>query len=445
MSGEAVESRLGRYGGRLLDAILLGVPLALIERANASLTGSLFAQPWRILWIVAPLAVATWLLWRQVIKHQALQVRGPMLLFLIGYLSIFTLAASSDLLAWRRSTVTFEEGLRPRAWLLPAGWGDWHYWLAKRVHEDRLVVITMDTVPSTALAGAQRVDFATLIQLARHDGAAGIAFDYFFEDASPLDPILCGAVDAARAESIPVIGGQRLKQDSSGGPPYPGMYPAGLEVCFPPAHRGLLHAYADADNVVRQIVLRALVRDSAAFSLIVATQFPGSHTFAEGTLLQFVEPRDGLWVIPYSELARLSTERLHSLFYRHFILVGQRSPRETIPTPFGDRLGVVIHAAAISSLLNDNWIRRPVWWSSLLVMVVACYVVAGVVLSESSKARMWIVVAGLSVALFAGAALAMWVWQVWLDIIYPMVAMWLLFALLLTLRKRLAHGAATTV
>src|SRR5262249_25796599 len=118
-------------------------------------------------------------------------------------------------------------------------------------------------------------------------------------------------------------------------------------------------------------------------------------------------------------------------------LVGERSPEETFHTPFGDRPGVEVHAAAIASLLDGVWIERPPWWSGLLIIVVACYLIAVLVEDGLSVRTLVLIALGISVFLVGGSALAMRLWQVWLDVIYPLVAIWLLLGLLLMLRKKL--------
>jgi len=92
---DPARERFTKYGEKLLEPIFVAVPLGVISAVMLWITKSITAQPWHILLFLAPMSVVTWMLWRWVTRRGSLQLRGPMLLFLIGYLSIFSLAAPS--------------------------------------------------------------------------------------------------------------------------------------------------------------------------------------------------------------------------------------------------------------------------------------------------------------------------------------------------------------
>lgn len=441
--GVLTPERLARYRERLLEAAILGCPIAVIEWGVGRISARLTSQPWHILWFVVPLALAAWVAWQGAMKRRSFRIRGAMLVFFICYLSAFSLAGASDLLVWKRSTVIDPEEA-PRHWLLPAGWGDWRYRFAARdAPEPRLVVMTMEPPEQGATRSAIRFELARLIQLAASKHAAGVAFDFHFgPEPSEVDAFLCGIVHGA---GIPVMAGERVVRGSLGIPRAEG-YPSSVEPCFPEERRGHLLAYRDADGVVRNVGLRT--REGwDSLGLKVAAQLsrdrPQEQAIKpEARMMQFLFPDPGFPVLEYETLASLPSGELDVLKGR-FLLVGERSRPETFHTPFGDRLGVEVHAAAVGALLAGHWITQPPWWSGLLILVVACYLVAALAADGASARKLVAVALGISAFVVAAAALAMRLWYVWLDVVYPLAAVWPLLGLLLLLRRRLGAMPAT--
>lgn len=135
-------------------------------------------------------------------------------------------------------------------------------------------------------------------------------------------------------------------------------------------------------------------------------------------MMQFLFPVPGFPVLEYEKLASLPSGELEVLKGR-FLLVGERSRPETFHTPFGDRLGVEVHAAAIEALVTGHWITRPPWWSGLLILVVACYLLVVLAADGASVLKLVAVALGISAFVVAGAALTVRLWYVWLDVVYP--------------------------
>jgi CHASE2 domain-containing sensor protein len=429
-------TRFRDYREQLIAAAILGLPLAAITWILDTVSGALTAQPWHVLWFMGPLAVAAWIAWRQVMKRGALRVRGAMLVFLGCYLAVFSFAVASDLLVWKRSTVAVDQAQLARNWLLPARWGDWRYRFARPAPPpDRLVVITIQKPDTAATPEELRFDVARLVQIAAQNGASGIAFDFYFgQKPSNVDAFLCTVVKNA---GIPVIAGQRVVKGQAGRM-FAERYAPAIEPCFPDERRGHLIAYADADGVIRQVVLRISgIADSTSLSLRVASLLDPDRPLPPGNLLRFVESRDTFPSLPSETLAGLPAGELGGVLHGRWVLVGERSPAEMFHTPFGDRLGVEVHAAAIGALLGGAWIERAPWWSGFFIMVVACYLIAALTAQGASRQKLLLVAFASSILVVGGAALAIRFWQVWLDVIYPVVAVWLLLGLLLVLRRRL--------
>ncbi|GAO03558.1 CHASE2 domain-containing protein [Anaeromyxobacter sp. PSR-1] len=430
--GVLTPERMERWRERLLEAALIGVPLAVIQWAVGRLSARVTSQPWHVLWFVAPLAVAAWLAWQAVVRRRTFRPRGPMRAFLVCYLAVFAVAGAADLLVLTRTTVVYEHE-PPRHRLLPAGWGDWRYRVARRYSADQvpLVVVVEPAPGSTTSRSAARFELARLVALAERAGAAGVALDFYFgEEPSPADALLCATVQRARK---PVIAGERTVKLPH---IHAEAYAPTLEPCFPPERRGHLLAYRDADALVRTVGLRTL-RGTPSLSLQVATQLAGGPVAPEGELMQVVFPRDEFLVVAAEELARLDLGDLKD----RFLLVGERSDAETFQTPFGPRLGVELHAAAVGTLLTGTWIRRPPAWCGALLLLVACYLLAALAAAGASTGKLFATAAAVTAFVVGGAAISMRLWNVWLDVVYPVAAVWPLAVLLALLRRRLAAAS----
>ena len=443
----ASAERLQRLKERLLDTAILGLPIALINLVHTKIIGDLTSAPWHILWFIAPLAVAAWVLWSQLRRQGTIRVRGAMLPFLVCYLSVFTLASGSDLLVWRRQTVALDEAALPRNWLAPAGWGDWRYRFVRHPPEidSPLVVVTMEKPGPDATRNAVRFELARLIRIASASGAKGVAFDFYFgREPSDVDAFLCRVVADA---GITVMAGERVSQGRHGDLRAE-SYPDSISPCFPPDHRGHLIAFRDADGVIRQVALRLADASSTSLSAQVASQLGWDRARLKGEVFQFVEPARGIRPVSYEDFRDYGKDELTRKLRGRFILVGERSQAETFQTPFGKRLGVEVHAAAIWSLVTGSWIVRPPWWSSLLIVVVACYLMAMLAAEGASSRKLLLVTVATSAFVVVASVVAIRLLLVWLDVIYPLVAVWVFLGLLLTLRRKLgirppAHPAAS--
>jgi CHASE2 domain-containing sensor protein len=431
--------RLARYRERLVDVAVLGLPIALVNWVLKLVSDRVISQPWYILWFVVPLAFATWVVWLHVMRRGDFRIRRSMLVFLICYLLVFSLAAGSNLLVWKRSTVMVNEAVAPRNWLAPAWWGDWRYRFANRPPSDLpLVIVVVEEPTNTATLRSLRLQLAQLVAVAMSDSALGIAFDFYFgQESSPLDSLLCSVVQRADGMHIPVIAGQRVVSTQSGLDAED--YVGSIEPCFPAENRGYLLGYRDADGVVRNVVLhtRLITRESAPLSLRVAGHLGQNRTLSSHALMQFVEPRDSFPLLEYEQLGKLPPSELRHWINHRWVLVGERSPSETFHTPFGDRLGVQVHAAAIASLVAGTGVERSPWWSGMLLVLVAGYLIAVLAGGGWPPQKLMAVALGISAFVVVAAVLAIRLWQVWLDVVYPLVALWALFGLLLLLRTKL--------
>jgi CHASE2 domain-containing sensor protein len=130
-------------------------------------------------------------------------------------------------------------------------------------------------------------------------------------------------------------------------------------------------------------------------------------------------------------------ERNPTVLQDRFLLVGEGSGTDVFNTPFGRLPGTVVHAYAIDSLLASHYITRPPAWLSACVVFASCYILTLLAALQMSTRRLVIAAAGITIMVVAVAAAAMHFSAVWLDVIYAVVATWLLLPLLLGVRKRL--------
>ena len=436
---DPARERFTKYGEKLLEPIFVAVPLGVISAVMLWITKSITAQPWHILLFLAPMSVVTWMLWRWVTRRGSLQLRGPMLLFLIGYLSIFSLAGAARLLDWKYDSVAVSETQLPRQRVAPARWGDWRYLVARRDAPSReLVVISMPQLPN---ADDGRFQVARLLRMAAIGGVKGIALDFYFGgETSAIDSLLC---DAAREAGVPVIAGVQLALGEVTGALFSRPYPDTLEQCWPRESRGHLHAIRDADGRVRHIVLRIPTADSISLSTHVARVMTGKPSLVADTLIRFLESKPAIKPIEWDRLANVGSAELGGMLRGRFLLAGEDSPREIFHTPLGDRLGVQIHAAAIMNMVSGRWIRQTPWWAGTLIILVSCYLLTVFAAEGASRRRQFQVVAAVTGAVVLLAILVMYFWTVWLDVAYPLVAVWLLFVMLLSFSRRLNRSVTS--
>jgi len=286
-----------------------------------------------------------------------------------------------------------------------------------------------------------------MIKMATDHGAKAIAFDFYMPDNAPIEAVdrfLCGAVQTARQKGLTVLVGYKL-DDIDGNLRKGGIAPnLNSETCLPLKNQGHLMGYADWDGTIRQIPLYFFgSKENEAISLKLATIASEQIKLPSNGLVQFVEPSEEIKPISYDELLR--NPKSQDVLRDQVVLVGELSDEDNHPTPFGVKPGLIIHALTIDSLRQNRYIERVPAWSSFLIIVVLCYLMA-VLANQNARLRR-LVYANLifTALLIAMAALAMYLWLLWIDVIYPVAAIWLLLPLIWGLRKIATRAAAPTV
>jgi CHASE2 domain-containing sensor protein len=422
--------RFQKYREKLLEAVVIGALLAGMTRVNQTFVDRMISQPWQILLWIIPLVVAGWLTWRIAKRTDLRRTHWAFPLFLLIYCAGFALLSTSELLVWKRTPRAQPE--TTRYWLMPTKWADWRYALAPRPEAPADTVIMMVDAPQAENLEQLRLATLQTVQLvAQAQRLRGLALDFYFEDKSRLDNVLC---DAIRRLGVDVFAGYTLE---AGGGPDAVLAPNGnaLEACVPfDTHEGHLLAWADADGYVRTLPLHWQGQtDRPAFSLRIAqvraAKLGRKIEVPNARMLRYVAPREGL-----RELDVARVREKPSLLNDKFVFVGQRSTLDTHRTPFDEHTGTWVQAAAVNALLSGAYMTRASDFASALLVFVACYAIVLVAMASGSLRSLSIAAAivSLSVLLLAAAAAYR---HIWLDAIYAIVACWLLVPLVLVLRR----------
>jgi hypothetical protein len=436
--GAGMNPRYGRYVDKLTQGAILGLPVLLLQMLWEYVGEYLTAQPWHVLCFVVPLIGIGVVAVKAARGQQDLVLKGGLRIAFIAYVLVFTLASASDLLVWHRDLTVF--GQRPgRHWLVPARWGDWRYSMIPKESRPaaNLIVLTMEPSPPRA----RRYDISRLVGLAGKKQCKGIAFDFFFkENIEDVDGLLRAAVEAfAREVFIGYIfqrvDGQirRLATASNI-----------EEFLRLDKKQGHLVGLLEPDQRVRLIPLyfhddKELPSLSLRIGKHIATTQDDDLELPSDGLLRYVKPEAGVPQYTFDEFT--SDPNKHSLLTDSWVIVGEDSPEDTVLTPYGKLPGVLVHAYAVHSLLHGRFIRPTPWWSSVLMILLSCYLL--LTLRAGGASRLKIVGAGVlfSLAIVGISIGALVIWFVWIDVVYALAAIWLLVLILGAGRKPEASGS----
>ncbi len=383
------------------------------------------------------LAIAAGLLLACLVLLWALQPTGPRALgrgyvaFFIAFVCLFSLAADMDLLVGPRIALAGYEKLPANAFGL--GWlEDWHYWMAPRAPKaSRVKVVELPSFRDKTREEVRQV-LAFLIRKARGEGALGIAFDIYLDKDSEIDFLLRLEVEAAREDGFPVVFGYRLEETESGDLK---AFDLPRQLRDVAQYRGHLQAYQEADGRIRLIPpTLPEVGEHPALSVTVAGLIAGHEPdLATDRLSRFVRPPDGVEAIPFDR------DRDWSILSNQFVFVGSGSENDRVETPFGEVQGVEVHAWAAHAMATDSALVDVDRRTTLLLIFAFCYMLTVLHASGSRPPRLAGAALGLSGAVMLAAMIAIRE-RLWLEVSYPLLAVWLLTALHLVMaliRKRI--------
>ena len=418
----------------LRKSLALAFPTLLIGMSVGWLKDRIGNQPGQAVWIVIPGIILLSLIFLRTATRQKLKLGWPFLVFLPIYVLIFSIAAQSSLLDWKRSLVGYEKTTPPN-FLALNRLGDWHYRFAAEEPADKDLVIVWRKAAETVEEG--RLQLADLIQLAQANDAKGVALDFYFPNGSEdkdVDSLLCDAVHSAanRDNPIPVFVAYDYKVKDDRLDPLP--IDPDLKSCFPESNQGHIVGYAEWDGMVRSVPLYFQgSQGSESLSLKIARKLDPQVKVPDNGLLQFIKPEKNFPAITYEELEQGSDED-RAILRSRFILVGENSERDSFRTPYGTQPGVVVHSYAIQSLRHNHFITRAPWWTSLLMIFLLCYLMMVLTSRGVGNLKLILINLAFSVLIVGAAIIAMYLWLTWIDLVYPLLATWLFLLVLLVMR-----------
>lgn len=431
MSGAEIPSfwpkRLQGYREKLLELAVLGLVTALVSRLYGRWAEQAISQPWQALWFLLPLGAAGVIVCRFLAGRSNLRLRGPFLLFLAIYVCFFTVAATADFLDWSRELTVFSRPA-PRNWLTPVSLGDWRYRLVRKqpLVPDDIVVVTVEPLGARRPEDG-RLEMVRLIKMA--SAAKAVAFDFYLEGELEIDPLLCQVIEQSE---VPVFIGYRFSRLRGSIVREP--LPRSVQACLEEERLGHLAGFRDVDRVVRFVPLYFGNDPSRpSLSLRAARVVGADVAVPQDGLLRFVEPARPVPVVPYKEL--FEDARARAILTDRLVVVGEDSPGEWFETPFGPKLGAVIHAETVHSLRSAHFIRNNPWWLGFLTTLLFCYLLTGYAARGAGAKKLLAFCAAASGLVVAVSALAARFGPEWFDVVYPLSATWLLLGLLLAFRR----------
>ena len=441
---------VGRWRDRLVDTAILTVPTAVITQSTSWVQGKFFAQPWQILWVALPLTAVAVVAWKLLRRPEARRISLSFAVFLAAFASVFAVASASDLLVWKRVPLADIEGMS-RNWLLPVRLGDWRYWVAPKLAPNaKLTVILLDH-QAGATPAKLRVRDAQVIQAAIAQHAKGVFFDVSYPGHAATDAIFCSAVRAASAKGLKVVTAFQLRQSQASKlyAPVPAADAEHTPECLLPNEsgdrsRGHSMVFADVDGIVRTVPLKwDAAIDHVPLSVRIAQCIQSScgdqkFELPDTKLLHFLPTSEDPPTI-LGDAAFSQELGMADVLSGRYLLVGERSERDTFATATNENTpGTMIHAYAANALLSKHYITRPPAWFSAFIVIAACCLLA-LLGSQNAKPRtLLLAAAGTTVVVIILAAAAMALFRVWVDVIYAVVAVWLLVPALIAYQKLVA-------
>jgi len=423
----------------LLKMAAMAVPTALIGLAMTWMRIGFDNQPGQTLFIIIPGIAVLALLFVGSATRRRLKLGWPFLVFLPLYILIFYVAAESRILDWKRIAVSYDQ-VAPRHSLALNSYGDWHYRMASEKPPLQSLAIVLMKPAETYEQG--RLEIADLLAIAQSSGARGVALDAYFVKYKAnkgaiekgIDEILCSRIDAARSKGMRVLVAYAFRRES-GRIDKVQMDPD-LEKCLPSSEQGHLMGYADWDGLVRSIPLYFWDEPQhEAFSLKIARSLNPAVKVPNGGMLQFIKPTENFPTISFAKLDESEDEEVRSILNGRFILAGEESAQDSFQTPYGPKPGVVIHAYAVQALTPTTTCWWPPWWISLILVSVWCYLMMVVVARGVGNVKLILMTTAVSLFIVIISSVVMHLWETWIDLVYPLLAIWLLLLLLIVLRK----------
>ncbi|MCW5201375.1 adenylate/guanylate cyclase domain-containing protein [Desulfobulbus sp. US4] len=220
---------------------------------------------------------------------------------------------------------------------------------------------------------------------------------------------------------------------------------------------GFLNIIPDIDSIIRNIPLVVNYRNEVFPSLVLTMlqAATGEETIALETdqngiravqtggyriptnmngelIVNFSGPARTL---PYVSAHKILSGQFDAEFFRNaYVLIGTSAPGlfdlRAVPT---DRVfpGVELHGHALNTILSRNFLRRPEWAKGAELLYICCIsLLLILVLSRMDAAKGALLVLLLSLGVSAFSYWCMRYYHLQIDMVYPLMATWLLFTVL---------------
>ncbi len=402
-----------------LRILLASVPVLLAAYFVAVAVGSFSERPVVVALVLAPVLVVAVVLGYPLVRDRRLLLGGGFLPFFVTYCLLFALAAGTRLLERPRVVLAGFEDEAPSN-VLGRGWlGDWHYRIAPRAPPmNDIVVVTLPSFEGDTLELDRRTLAGLIVRATAHQ-AKGIALDYTLTDSSLIDRILCARIGQAEAAGVPVVLGYRV-EERGGAPARVALAPE-LRRCVAADRMGTLTGLAERGGEVRMVPTSHLADTTLrSFSWRIASVLAhGDEGLPRVGLVQYLAPER-----PPPTFQGVPDEEGSALFRDRFVVVGSHRAGDVWATPYGPTPGVTIHAYAAHALRTGRVIRRVDQGWLLPVIFALCWLLTLIQAGGGGLRPLLVGAAILSSAVLASAALAMRAGLIWIDVSYPLVALW---------------------
>ena len=304
----------------------------------------------------------------------------------------------------------------------------------KREPRADIIILAIDDKSVAALGQWPwpRATHARALSLLAQGGAKAVGYDVIFSEPSRVgagdDNVLAQAL--ARLPVVLPLEAAPLEVKETGS-----FYAAKLVVPLPvlaekAAVLGWVNVLADADGVVRRLPVNIVSESGNYKSLsVVLAEIVGGDTknLPSALRVNFVGPPGSFEAISFSDL--LAGRAATAIFKDKIVLVGATSAdlHDNQMTPFSlgqVMAGVEIHANALNTILNGDWLRDASRGNVLSFIFLLALAVA---LIFSLAPRLWLA-ALLSLAawlVYLLTALAVFGQGLILNLVYPSLAFWL--------------------
>lgn len=414
----------------IVKLLLMALPALAVKQLLVDVDVQVAGRSWNAALVVLPPLILGWIGWHLRRTDRPTVLGNGYIAFFLVYCLGFALAADSDVLTGPRVLLSGYEDAVPRQLASSSSWGDWHYWWAPPAPPAQDLIVV--SLPSSVgqLREDVRRQLAFLIRQGLDHQARGMAFDYYLREPSEADALLKSYLDRAAERGMPVIFGYR--HEARDGMIVRQRQVTSLSDALPLSRLGHLAGYREDDGRVRMVPvdlpgnrgLRSLSYRIAEV-LRAADGAGGRPRVPRRGLLHLAPPKGGIRV------ERFSPDLDWELWRDRFVVVGTADVADLRETPFGPLLGAVIHAYAANELRHEHLIHRldPRWTFPVIFLL-------GYVLTvlEAQGVRRWVLsrmALLLSAVVAAISALAMRYGLIWIDLSYPLAAIWLLTGLLL--------------